>query len=72
MKKLLQKLHFYGIRRDTLNLIEDFLDNRKQCVVINGINSDSIPVSSGLPQDSGLGPIIFFYFLFYLFFFCIH
>ena len=46
-EKLLLKLHQYGIRGDTLNWIKDFLDNRKQTVVINGINSDEVPVSSG-------------------------
>ena len=39
-EKLLLKLHQYGIREDNLNWIKDFLDNRKQTVVINGINSD--------------------------------
>ena len=38
--KLLLKLHHYGIRGDTLKWIKDFLDNRKQAVVINGINSE--------------------------------
>ena len=46
-EKLLLKLHQYDIRGDTLNWIKDFLDNRKQTVVINGINSDEVPVSSG-------------------------
>ena len=46
-EKLLLKLHNYGIRRDTLKWIKDFLDNRKQAFVINGINSDKISDSSG-------------------------
>ena len=36
-EKILLKLHHYGIRRDILK-IKDFLDNRKQAAVINGIN----------------------------------
>ena len=56
-EKLLLKLHQYGIRGDTLKWIKDFLDNRKQTVVINGINSDEVPVSSGVLQGSVLGPI---------------
>ena len=48
-EKLLLKLHYYGIRGDVLRWIKNFLDNRKQAVVINGISSDSTPVSSGVP-----------------------
>ena len=38
LEKLLLNLHDYGIRRDSLKWIKDFLDNQKQAVVINGIN----------------------------------
>ena len=53
------KLHFYGIRVNTLNWIKDFLDNRTQSVILNGSNLDSIPVPSGVPQGSVLGPMLF-------------
>ena len=58
-KKLLLKLHFYGLRGNILNWIKDFLDNRTQSVILNGTNSDNIAVSSGVLQGSVLGPILF-------------
>ena len=65
-EKLLLKLHHYGIREDTLKWIKDFFDNRKQTVVINGINSDDVPVSSGVPQYLVLGQILFLAYINYI------
>ena len=61
--KLIWKLHQYGIRGNALSWIRAFLDNRSQTVVIEGEESGSVPVSSGVPQGSVLGPILFLVFI---------
>ena len=46
-----------GISNALLELIESFLKNRFQRVVLNGQMSEWLPVKRGLPQGSMLGPI---------------
>lgn len=56
---LLKKLQHYGVRNKALKLIESYLGNRKQSVIINGEVSEALSVTIGVPQGSILGPFLF-------------
>ena len=53
------KIEKLGISGNLLTLIKVFLTNRQQCVLINGLSYDWTEVSSGVPQGSVLGLLLF-------------
>lgn len=56
---LLKKLSFYGLGATSLNLFKSYLSNRKQYVSLDNIVSDFGKITTGVPQGSILGPLLF-------------
>ena len=58
-KRLISKLKSYNLGEEMISWIQNYLSGRKQQVSINGANSNWHTVSSGIPQGSVIGPILF-------------
>ena len=66
---LIAKLHAYGVKEGSLNLLFSYFKNRKQRVPLNNTYSEWVDILFGAPEGSILGPLLFNIFLCDLFLF---
>lgn len=56
---LTEKLHAMGVEDKALSVLQNYMNNRKQVVVVDGKRSTEIKITSGAAQRSVLGPLLF-------------
>ena len=60
---LLMKLKRIGFNGKLITWIQSFLNGRSQAVVVDGQHSKSCSITSGVPQGTVLGPVLFLVFI---------
>ena len=63
-QRLLHKFKVHGIGDGIIDWIEQWLTDRRQCVVVDGEVSNWNSDLNGVPQGSVLGPLLFLIYIY--------